>query len=174
MFTSTFVLVSSLLVDTASAHKEKGNNWDPAAAKALEAKVREMFADFDKGNVGKFVTALDTPAITWDIGVDGKPLKANTREESQKLLEGYATWMKDEGATVKTNIHRADCHSTATFGFCALEFDQDFTVGGQPQPKQMFRATLVARTVDGEWKWTHWHASPREATAMAHDSAAHP
>jgi hypothetical protein len=167
MFTSTFVLVSSLLVDTASAHKEKGNNWDPAAAEALEAKVREMFAAFDKGNVGPFVEGLDTPAITWDIGFDGDPIMANTREESQKVLEGYATWMKDEDAKVTTTIQRADCHSTATAGFCVLEFDQDFTVGGQPQPKQMFRATLVARAVDGQWKWSHWHASSRAATAVA-------
>jgi hypothetical protein len=163
--------VSVLLSDTASAHKEKGNDWDPAAAKALEAKVHDMFRAFDTGDVGPFVSALDGVAITWDVGVEGEPLAANTPAETQKLLEGYAKWMKESGATVKTTIHRADCHSTASFGFCALEFDQAFNDKGQ-MSTQKFRATLVGRMVDGAWRWAHWHASPREATGMHHDTPA--
>jgi hypothetical protein len=169
MFTSSLVLASVLLADTASAHKEKGNDWDAAAAKAIDAKVHAMFKAFDTGDVGPFVSGLDGVAITWDVGVEGEPLAANTREETQKLLEGYATWMKESGVTVKTTIHRSDCHSTASVGFCALEFDQVFTEKGE-QSMQQFRATLVARMVDGEWRWAHWHASPREATGMHHDT----
>ncbi len=174
MMTSSFVLLSVLFADTASAHKDKGNDWDPAAAKALEGKIREMFREFDTGNVASFVAGLDTPAMTWDIGFDGETLAANSREESQKLLEGYATWMKEEGVTVKTTIHRADCHSTSSFGYCAIEFDQSFTGESAPQSIQKFRATLISRMVDGEWRWSHWHASWREATAGKTETASQP
>ena len=171
MLTSSLVLLSVLLATDADAHKDKGNDWDPTAAKALEAKVHEMFKDFDTGDVSAFLNALDTPASAWDIGWKGEPLAANSREETQKLLQGYADIFKEGSVTVKTTIHRADCHSTASFGFCALEFDQAFTEKGESFT-QKFRATLVARMVDGAWKWAHWHASPREATGMHHDTPA--
>jgi hypothetical protein len=162
MITSSIVLGSLLLGGTAHAKKAPSNDWDPDAGKALEAKVRDMMAEIDKGNVGPFVSSLDTVTTSWDVGVKGNPLTASNPAESQKMLEDYAKWIKDEGVTVKSTIQKTDCHATATFGFCALEYDQMFTVKGEAMPVQKFRATLVSRNVDGDWRWAHWHASLRE------------
>jgi ketosteroid isomerase-like protein len=167
MVTTSVTLVALLLAGPAHAHKEKAPDWDPEAAKALETKVRNMFEDFDMGNVQTFTGGLDTTSITWDIGADGKPLAASTPAETTTLLEGYAAWMKEEAVTVKTTINKIECHSTSDFGFCALQFDQAFSGGTVAPMTQKFRATLISRKVDGQWRWSHWHASPREGTTMA-------
>jgi len=173
MFTSSLVLVSMLLAEPASAKKSAGSDWDPAAAKVLDGKVRQMFKDFDVGNVGTFLDQMDTPAMAWDIGVDGNPINANSREETQKMLDSYAKWFKDEGVTVNTTINRSDCHATSNFGYCALEFDQAFTMNGATQV-QKFRATIISRMVDGDWRWSQWHASFREPMPMPAETAATP
>jgi len=171
MFTSSLVLVSVLLAGPASAKKSASNDWDPAAASAIEAKIRAAFKDFDSGNMDTFMSWADTTAITWDIGMEGEPVTASTPGESKKMLEGYADMMKSGDMSVKTTMTKADCHATSSFGFCAIDFDQMVTAKGTPMPVMKFRATLVARMVDGDWRWSHWHASWREPMAMPAETA---
>jgi ketosteroid isomerase-like protein len=163
MFTTSIVVLTTLLCGTATAHKDKavGNAWDDATATALETKMKEMFVQLDAGNLDALLTWADDTTITWDVGPDGKGLAANTPAETAKLLKDFTGWMKESGTTVETNVRRNDCHATTDFGFCVMEFDQTISQPGQPAVDQSFRATMVARAVDGQWRWSHWHASIR-------------
>jgi hypothetical protein len=51
-------------------------------------------------------------------------------------------------------------------GYCAVEFDQMFTMGGQTMGPMKFRGTAVSRKVDNVWKLEHWHGSFRELPVM--------
>ena len=79
-----------------------------------------------------------------------------------KRANQIASEMKAAGGTVKTTVVRNDCYAVAVMGYCAVEFDQTFTSGGQTMGPMKFRGTTVARKVDGAWKWEHWHGSFRE------------
>ena len=152
---------------TASAHKGGDEAlYDPDSGAALEVKVRQMFADMDAGNTESMMKWADDDVVIYDTNETGAPVGVYNHVDAQKMFDGYAKMMKTEGSNVKSTINKIDCHATTSMGFCVLEFDQNQTVSGKTMPAMKFRATMIARNKDGSWRWTHWHASPREAGTM--------
>lgn len=174
MSLSTLILATALLADTALAHKEKGNDWDPDAGTALEGKVRTMFTQLDTGDLEHLMEWADPTSIVFDVDAEGHPFATYTRDDSRKMLEGFTAAIKKGELTVKTKVNKVQCHSTSSFGFCVMEFDQAFKMGGQVMPDGTYRATLIARQTADGWRWTHWHASPREMSAVMVEPAMKP
>jgi ketosteroid isomerase-like protein len=161
-------LLTLVASNAASAKKESAPSaaWDPAATADLKATNEKMFADIDAGNMDALTSRMSADAVVFDTDMTGKPMATHGSAEIKKTMDAMAMEMKASGGTSKTTIVRDDCFATAVMGYCAVEFDQTFTAGGNTMGPMKFRGTLVARKVDGQWTFDHWHGASREAPPM--------
>jgi hypothetical protein len=121
-----------------------------------------MFADIDAGNTEALTNMMSNDGIIFDIDPNNVPVEKRGAAEIRAYMDQVASEMKAADGTVKTTVVRNDCYAVAVMGYCAVDFDQTFTSGGQTMGPLKFRGTIVARKVDGVWKWEHWHGSFRE------------
>jgi ketosteroid isomerase-like protein len=121
-----------------------------------------MFADIDAGNIDALTNRMSNDAIIFDLDPNNVPVEKRGAAEIRAYMDQIASEMKAAGGTVTTAVVRNDCYAVAVMGYCAVEFDQMYSMGGQTMGPMKFRGTAVARKVDGEWKWEHWHGSFRE------------
>jgi len=168
MHRTAFCAALLMFANTASAKKQSAPSsaWDPAAAAELAAQNEKMFADIDAGNTDALTNMMSSEGIIFDIDPNNAPIEKRGAAEIRAYMDQIASEMKAAGGTVKTTVVRNDCYAVAVMGYCAVEFDQTFTSGGQTMGPMKFRGTTVARKVDGAWKWEHWHGSFRELPTM--------
>ena len=161
---TAFCAALLLFANTASAKKtsEPSSAWDTAAAAELKAQNEKMFADIDAGNSDALTNMMSSDGVVFDIDPNNVPVAKRGSAEIKAYMDQITNEMKTAGGTVKTTVVRDDCYAVAVMGYCAVEFDQMFTSGGQTMGPMKFRGTTVARKVDGVWKWEHWHGSFRE------------
>jgi len=164
MYRTAFCAALLMLANTASAKKQSAPSsaWDPAVAAELKAQNEKMFADLDAGNTDALTNMMSSDGSIYDIDPNNVPVAKRGAAEIKAYMDQITSEMKAAGGTVKTNVVRNDCYAVAVMGYCAVEFDQMFTSGGNTMGPMKFRATTVARKVDGTWKWEHWHGSWRE------------
>ena len=155
-----------LIANPAVAKKTPSSAWDTAVAAELQAQNEKMFADMDAGNTDALTNLMSSDGIIYDIDPHNMPIAKRGSAEIKAYMEQITSEMKTAGGTVKTTVVRNDCYAVAVMGYCAVEFDQWFTMGGQTMGPVKFRGTTVARKVDNAWKWEHWHGSFREFAAL--------
>jgi hypothetical protein len=169
--TRTSILGASLLglaLSNAALAKKStapSSDWDPAATTALKAMSEKMFQDMDAGNMEAMTAMMSSEGVVFDMDMNNNPV-AKRGPEVAAYLNEMGAMMKQNGSTMKTSIVRDDCFATAVMGYCAIEFDQTFTMGAQVMGPVKFRGTAVARKVGETWKWEHWHGSFREMPVM--------
>src|SRR6185369_696725 len=95
------------------------------------------------------------------------PVRYQGREKVTQYFHNLEQGAKAQGLKFKSTITKNDCSATTNVGYCVVEFDQTISAGGQTMGPFKFRATVVARKVGDEWRWTHWHGSFREMPAPA-------
>jgi ketosteroid isomerase-like protein len=168
MHRTAFCAALLMFANTAYAKKQSAPSsaWDTAAAAELKAQNEKMFADIDAGNTDALTNMMSSDGIIFDIDPNNVPVAKRGSAEIKAYMDQIASEMKASGGTVKTTVVRDDCYAVAVMGYCAVEFDQLFTSGGQTMGPMKFRGTTVARKVDGVWKWEHWHGSFRELPVM--------
>jgi hypothetical protein len=165
MHRTAFCAALVMFANTASAKKQSAPSsaWDTAAAAELKAQNEKMFADIDAGNTDALTNRMSSDGIIFDIDPNNVPVEKRGAAEIRAYMDQITSEMKAAGGTVKTTVVRNDCYAVAVMGYCAVEFDQMFTAdGGQTMGPMKFRGTTVARKVDGQWQWEHWHGSWRE------------
>jgi hypothetical protein len=157
-----------MFANIASAKKQKAPSsaWDTAAAAELQAQSAKMFADIDAGNIDAVTSMMSSDGILFDLDPHNVPVARRSAAEIKAYMDQVASEMKTAGGTVTTTVVRNDCYAVAVMGYCAVEFDQVFTMGGQAMGPVKLRGTTVARKVDDVWKWEHWHGSYREGQVM--------
>ena len=138
------------------------SDWDVAATDAVKAEVDRMFKDIDAGNFEVMLGRMDTDATAFDFDANNNPVSMHGIDEIRSYFGQYEQGMKEGGMAMKSQVSRTDCRATPVMGYCAVEFDQTVTQGGQTMGPFKFRGTLVARKIGETWKWTHWHGSFRE------------
>ena len=166
MHRTAFCAVLLLFANTASAKKPPSSAWDTTAAAELKAQNEKMFADIDAGNTDALTNLMSSEGIIYDIDPNNMPIAKRGAAEIKAYMDQVASEMKTAGGTVKTTVVRDDCYAVGVMGYCAVEFDQMYTMGGQTMGPMKFRGTTVARKVDNAWKWEHWHGSFREFPAL--------
>jgi ketosteroid isomerase-like protein len=164
MHRTALCAVLLLLGNVAAAKKEKAPSsaWDPAVAAELKASTEKMFVDLDAGNTAALTNTMSSDGVIFDIDPANRPIAKRGAAEISAYMDRITKDMKAAGGSVKTTIVRNDCFAVGAMGYCATEFDQTFTSGGHTMGPMKFRATTVARKVDGTWRWEHWHGSWRE------------
>ena len=167
MHRTAFCAALLMFANTASAKKSApSSEWDTAAAAELKAQTEKMFADIDAGNNDALTNMMASDGIIYDIDPNNMPVAKRGAAEIRAYMDQITTEMKAAGGSAKTTVVRNDCYAVAVMGYCAVEFDQMYTMGGQTMGPMKFRGTAVARKVDGQWKWEHWHGSFRELPVM--------
>ena len=159
-------------VGCAGTMKDGGTTPDPAQEQSMEAYVRDMFAHLDRGDVQYLKDTACPEAILFDMNEKGMPIAAWTKDEVMTALDGYGNLTKN-GGTVHSEITRIACHAGGGRGFCALEFTQTMTMGGQTMTMKG-RGTAVNEMYKGHWIWEHWHGSMAEMPPMSAPPAAAP
>jgi hypothetical protein len=143
---------------------------------AVLAMHNALVAALDAGDAEKALTFLDeSKEGGWPDGENGGierpslmltdstglPVFADGAEEARALLAKLARASRDGGPEWRTKIvrSRSDCHSPE-LSYATLEFERTRGVKGGTQ---LWRSTVLARWVDGQWKLFHWHVSPADA-----------
>jgi hypothetical protein len=88
--------------------------------------------------------------------MEGKPVRFATRADQL----GFARKLKEAGIQAKMDVRQMVCRATATFGWCAVDYDFS-GMGPAGKPMYMsFRGTGVGVRAAEGWKTIHWHESP--------------
>lgn len=140
--------------------------WNPKASADLKAMTSTIFTQLDAGEVEAMKASFDDNVSVFDIDPENKPVAAYGTDAAKAYTDTLGAAIK-QGLKVKSSVNKIDCQATEVLGFCVVEFDQVFTMGGQTMGPFKFRATAVGRKVNSAWKWTHWHGSFREPPAAA-------
>lgn len=139
--------------------------WDAAATAALRADCEGMLKAIDAGDFAFMTSKLDADVIVYDMDENNAMVRFQGPEAVKAYFAHFEEIAKSQGFKFASTVVSCDAHATSTVGFCAMEFDQTLTAGGQTMGPFKFRGTLVARKVGDAWKWVHWHGSFREAPA---------
>jgi ketosteroid isomerase-like protein len=142
------------------------SDWNAQDSASLKPEIEGMLKSIDAGDFQAMIAKMDADATVFDFDADNKPIKMGSKAEVEKTFAGMAEMVKSQGLKFGSTIVSNDCHANAMMGFCAVEFDQTITAGGNTMGPFKFRGTLVARKLGGQWRWAHWHGSFREMPAM--------
>jgi len=157
------LLVGVLLVTTlgACATVPTTARWDDSAARAAGAAVREMAQAFETMNLERVKTALahDGFVATYELDLEGKPVRLGSRDEVIGYAEAIIAEMKKVGGRLKVDIGSLDCRATSTIGYCSMDYEFSATMPDGTKISQPSRTSFVLRRGDDGWKVTSWHTS---------------
>lgn len=143
----------------ATSMPTSGSAWDAKVSVELQAEPAEVMRKFDAGDVDALLGKLDDAPVVLDLDENDKPVRYEGREQVKRYFDGLRTAMKSQGLAFSTVVEKSQCHATQEVGYCVLDLDQSIRVGDQPAGQKRYRVSIVTRRVDGEWRWTLWHAS---------------
>ena len=135
------------------------SDWDAQATTSLKAEVEWMLKAIDTGDMAGMVARMDADAMVFDIDDKNQPVRAAGLDQVKQYMGRMESATKTQGLHFASTMKANECHASETMGFCAVEFDQTITAGGQAMGPFKFRGTLVARKVGEAWRWVHWHGS---------------
>lgn len=146
-------------------------NWDAASSEVLHLQLETLFAAIDKNDMVSLADAMDESVVFYDVDIDGRPVVAYDKVATTKVLERLNAQRQIAGGTLKSFVSAATCHATTAMGFCAIEFQQELTRDGARTGPFRYRGTLVARYLDGRWRWVQWNLSPLDPAVVAQPAA---
>jgi ketosteroid isomerase-like protein len=151
------LIVGLMVLAAAGCAAPPSSDWDEQATASLKAEVEGMLKSIDGGDFSAMTAKMDPDVVVFDTDEKNQPVRASGLAEVKQYMGGMEGGAKALGlkfaSTIKSNV----CHATAVMGYCAIEFDQTITAGGQTQGPFKFRGSFVARRVAGAWRWVHWH-----------------
>lgn len=150
--------VISLLAASIAAQATAQDLFDTEASAGLEAYMRAGFQAADSGNFSFWQAARDD-VVLFDIDSDNNPVAMYGQEAWNGYLQRLDEMLGTTGGSVATTINQVSCHSTASIGYCTLEFDQTFTMNGETMGPVHCRGTAIAAREGEGWSVLHWHGS---------------
>ncbi len=135
------------------------SDWDAQATASLKAEVEWMLKAIDSGDISGMLSRMDSDAIVFDLDDKNQPVHATGLEQVKQYMGKLENSMKAQGLKFASTLRATNCHANQTMGFCAIEFDQTITAGGETMGPFKYRGTLVARRIGEAWRWVHWHGS---------------
>lgn len=151
--------IAALLLAAAGCGAGANGEWDAQAAASLKTESETMFKLMDAGDMSGMVAHMDPDVMVFDLDENNRPVKLVGLDPVKQYMDHLTAAAKAQALKFSTTGKMNECRATATMGYCAVEFDQTVTAGGQTMGPFKFRGTLVARRVGGAWKWVHWHGS---------------
>lgn len=149
------------------------STWDAVSSEMVHAQLEALFVSIDQADSAALLASMDDSVILFDYDQDHRPLVAHDKVEAAKVLERLFAQREVAGGTIKSYLSGATCHATTRVGFCAIEYEQVLT-RGEAKSTLRYRATLVAREVEGHWLWVEWQNTPLDPVPAPSAAAAPP
>lgn len=149
------------------------STWDAVSSEVLHAQLEALFASIDKADAPALLATMDDSVILYDYDQDHRPLVAHDKLGAAKVLDRLFAQRQVTGGTLQSYLSGATCHATTRVGFCAIEYEQVLT-RGEDKSTLRYRATLVAREVEGRWVWVQWQNTPLDPVRTAAEAVQTP
>jgi ketosteroid isomerase-like protein len=152
-------LIVGVTLLAAGCAAQPSSDWDEQATASLKGEVETLLKSIDSADFAGMAAKMDTDVVVFDFDEKNQPMRASGLGEMKQFMATVESATKSQGLKFASTLKTSVCHATAVIGYCAVEFDQTMTAGGQTQGPFKFRGTLVARKAGGAWRWMHWHGS---------------
>ncbi len=149
------------------------STWDAVSSEVLHGQLESLFASIDAADAPALLASMDESVILYDYDQDHRALVAHDKLGAAKVIDRLFAQRQVTGGTLKSYLSGATCHATTRVGFCAIEYEQVLT-RGEDKRTLRYRATLVAREVEGHWLWVQWQNTPLDAVPTAGQPVAAP
>ena len=153
------LIVGVLVLAAAGCATPPSSDWDEQATASLKGDVETLLKSIDSGDFAAITAKMEPDVVVFDFDEKNQPMRASGLAEWKQYMTTFESVAKSQGLKFASTLKTSVCHATVVMGYCAVEFDQTMTAGGQTQGPFKFRGTLAARKVGGAWRWVHWHGS---------------
>src|SRR5262249_38971321 len=109
------------------------SDWDEQASASLKAEAESLLKLVDSGDFAGMTAKMDPDVVVFDTDDKNQPVRASGLAEAKQYMGAMENGVKSQGLKFASTLKTSVCHATAVMGYCAIEFDQSITAGGQAQ-----------------------------------------
>ena len=157
---AVLAVVTAFGVSVNAQEKPVASMWDDATSKEVLALTERVFLGVvEEMSAEPLKPHLAADIVAYDINLEGKPVKLNSRDEAIKYFETIFAETKKLGATAKLVKRSFICRATSTMAFCLFEYDFIAIMPDGTRMTQPTQTTIILNKAADGWKWTHWHSA---------------